>query len=104
MPLRAVVPGRRSTAGAAAHQEFARSLPGLQSSITNRVVSAKNVVGIAPHFEKMLYDNALLSRVYLHAYQASGDAFYRRVAQETLDYVVREKPVALLQLLRYNRV
>jgi uncharacterized protein YyaL (SSP411 family) len=52
----------------------------------------------------MLYDNALLSRVYLHAYQVSGDAFYRRVAQETLDYVVREKPVALLQLLRYNRV
>jgi uncharacterized protein len=45
---------------------------------------------LVPHFEKMLYDNALLSRVYLHAYQASGDVFYRRVAQETLDYIVRE--------------
>jgi uncharacterized protein len=45
---------------------------------------------LVPHFEKMLYDNALLSRLYLHAYQTTGDDFYRRVAEETLDYVVRE--------------
>jgi uncharacterized protein len=45
---------------------------------------------LVPHFEKMLYDNALLSRLYLHAFQATGDDFYRRVAAETLDYVVRE--------------
>ncbi len=45
---------------------------------------------LVPHFEKMLYDNALLSRLYLHAYQATGDNFYRRVAEETLDYIVRE--------------
>lgn len=45
---------------------------------------------LVPHFEKMLYDNALLSRVYLHAYQASGDPFLRRVVEETLDYVLRE--------------
>ncbi|HEY9282729.1 MAG TPA: thioredoxin domain-containing protein [Pyrinomonadaceae bacterium] len=45
---------------------------------------------LVPHFEKMLYDNALLSRLYLHAYQATGDDFYRRVAEETFDYVVRE--------------
>ena len=45
---------------------------------------------LVPHFEKMLYDNALLSRLYLHAYQATGDDFFRRVAEETLDYVVRE--------------
>ena len=43
-----------------------------------------------PHFEKMLYDNALLSQVYLHAYQATGRPLYRRIAEETLDYVVRE--------------
>jgi uncharacterized protein YyaL (SSP411 family) len=43
-----------------------------------------------PHFEKMLYDNALLGRVYLHAYQVSGTAAYRRTAEETLDYVLRE--------------
>jgi len=60
------------------------------ASSTNRAVSTKDVLGIAPHFEKMLYDNALLSRVYLHAYQASGDPFYRRVVEETLDYALRE--------------
>ncbi len=45
---------------------------------------------LVPHFEKMLYDNALLSRLYLHAYLVTGDAFYRRIAEETLDYVARE--------------
>lgn len=43
-----------------------------------------------PHFEKMLYDNALLARLYLHAHQATGEAEYRRVAEETLAYVARE--------------
>ncbi len=45
---------------------------------------------LVPHFEKMLYDNALLSRLYLEAYQATGDGFYRRIAEETLDYVLRD--------------
>jgi uncharacterized protein len=45
---------------------------------------------LVPHFEKMLYDNALLSRVYLDAYQVTGNQFYRRIASETLDYVRRE--------------
>lgn len=45
---------------------------------------------LAPHFEKMLYDNALLSRVYTEAFLATGNEFYRRIATETLDYVVRE--------------
>ena len=45
---------------------------------------------LVPHFEKMLYDNAQLSRVYLQAFQITGDAFYRRVVEETLDYVLRE--------------
>ena len=45
---------------------------------------------LVPHFEKMLYDNALLSVAYLEAYQATGKAFYRRVATETLDYVLAE--------------
>ena len=43
-----------------------------------------------PHFEKMLYDNALLSCVYLHAYQVMGKAAYRHTVEETLDYVLRE--------------
>lgn len=45
---------------------------------------------LVPHFEKMLYDNALLSRQYLHLYQQTGEDFYRRIVIETLDYVVRE--------------
>ncbi len=45
---------------------------------------------LVPHFEKMLYDNALLSRVYLHAYQVTGNPLYRRVTEETLDFVNRE--------------
>jgi uncharacterized protein YyaL (SSP411 family) len=45
---------------------------------------------LVPHFEKMLYDNALLARIYLEAHQATGDPFYRRVAEETLDYVLRD--------------
>ncbi len=43
-----------------------------------------------PHFEKMLYDNAQLARVYLHAWQVTDDALYRAIAEETLDYVARE--------------
>ena len=45
---------------------------------------------LVPHFEKMLYDNALLARLYLHCYQVSGDEAARVVAEGILDYVVRE--------------
>ncbi|HMG73854.1 MAG TPA: thioredoxin domain-containing protein [Pyrinomonadaceae bacterium] len=45
---------------------------------------------LVPHFEKMLYDNALLSRMYLHLYQVTKNPDARRIAEETLDYVVRE--------------
>ena len=45
---------------------------------------------LVPHFEKMLYDNALLSRFYLHVYQVTKDQSARRVAEEILDYVIRE--------------
>ncbi|MFO0773537.1 MAG: aldo/keto reductase [Nitrospiraceae bacterium] len=45
---------------------------------------------LVPHFEKMLYDNALLAKVYTEAYQATGQADYRRVVRETLDYILRE--------------
>jgi uncharacterized protein YyaL (SSP411 family) len=43
-----------------------------------------------PHFEKMLYDNALLARVYLHLWRATGDTSVRRVALETADFLVRD--------------
>lgn len=45
---------------------------------------------LVPHFEKMLYDNALLSRLYLHLYQLTGEEFARRTAMGVLDYVARE--------------
>jgi uncharacterized protein YyaL (SSP411 family) len=45
---------------------------------------------LVPHFEKMLYDNALLSRIYLDAFLVTGKEFYRRIVTETLDYVRRE--------------
>ncbi|HZA27822.1 MAG TPA: thioredoxin domain-containing protein, partial [Actinomycetota bacterium] len=45
---------------------------------------------LVPHFEKMLYDNAQLARLYLHAWQLTGNSLYRRVAVETLDYLLRE--------------
>ncbi|WP_080888631.1 aldo/keto reductase [Nitrospira japonica] len=45
---------------------------------------------LVPHFEKMLYDNALLTRSYLEAFQVTGKAAYRAIVQEVLDYVLRE--------------
>jgi uncharacterized protein YyaL (SSP411 family) len=45
---------------------------------------------LVPHFEKMLYDNALLARAYLEAYQVTGKEDYARVARETLEWVLRE--------------
>ncbi len=45
---------------------------------------------LVPHFEKMLYDNALLSVAYLEAFQATGRARYSRTVRETLDYVLRD--------------
>jgi uncharacterized protein YyaL (SSP411 family) len=43
-----------------------------------------------PHFEKMLYDNALLARAYLHGFQVSGEPLFERVVVETLDWALRD--------------
>ncbi len=45
---------------------------------------------LVPHFEKMLYDNALLARAYVDAYRATGAEDLRRIAEETLDYLVED--------------
>src|SRR5207237_2779821 len=45
---------------------------------------------LVPHFEKMLYDNALLTVAYVEGFQATGSLLYRRIVEETLDYVLRE--------------
>ncbi len=49
-----------------------------------------NAVWLVPHFEKMLYDNCLLARAYLHGWQQLGHERYRRVCEETLDWMLRE--------------
>ncbi|MYD08954.1 MAG: thioredoxin domain-containing protein [Chloroflexi bacterium] len=49
---------------------------------------------LVPHFEKMLYDNAQLSRLYLHAWQLTGDEFFRLVAEDIYDYILREMTAA----------
>ncbi len=51
---------------------------------------ATDTYWLVPHFEKMLYDNAQLARVYLHAYQLTGEPRFRAVVETTLDYLVRE--------------
>jgi len=47
-------------------------------------------IWLVPHFEKMLYDNAQLARLYLHVFQITKDEFYKRIAVETLEYIKRE--------------
>ncbi|MBI5669489.1 MAG: thioredoxin domain-containing protein [Chloroflexi bacterium] len=49
-----------------------------------------DAIWLVPHFEKMLYDNAQLSRVYLHIWQITRDVFFRRIAEEVYDYILRE--------------
>ncbi len=49
-----------------------------------------DAIWLVPHFEKMLYDNAQLSRLYLHAWQITGDPFFRRIAEEVYEYLLRE--------------
>src|SRR5205085_4320411 len=45
---------------------------------------------LVPHFEKMLYDNALLARAYLHGWQVTGEELFERGCRETLDWALRE--------------
>ncbi len=45
---------------------------------------------LIPHFEKMLYDNAVISRAYLELFRVTKDPFYRRIAEETLNYLLRD--------------
>ncbi len=49
---------------------------------------------LVPHFEKMLYDNAQLSRLYLHAWQITRDQAFRNIAEDILDYILREMTAA----------
>ena len=75
----------------AVHSLFAMSRGGIYDKVgggfSRYSVDPKWLV---PHFEKMLYDNAQLARVYLHAYLVSGEEHFRSICEETLDFVTRE--------------
>jgi uncharacterized protein YyaL (SSP411 family) len=60
-----------------------------------------DAIWLVPHFEKMLYDNAQLLRTYLHAWQVTGRPLYRRVVEETIDYVLREMTAPERRLLQH---
>ncbi len=51
---------------------------------------ATDVAWLVPHFEKMLYDNAQLARLYVHAFQVTAEPLFRQIAEETLDYLLRD--------------
>ena len=51
---------------------------------------AVDAAWVVPHFEKMLYDNALLARVYAHWWRSSADPLARRIARETAEFIVRD--------------
>ena len=56
---------------------------------------------LVPHFEKMLYDNAQLLRSYVQAWQITGRPLYRRIVEETIDYVLREMTAPGRRLLQH---
>ncbi len=49
-----------------------------------------DAIWLVPHFEKMLYDNAQLGRIYLHTWQVTKDPFFKQIAEEIYDYILRE--------------
>src|SRR5437870_3737587 len=55
---------------------------------------ATDAIWLVPHFEQMLYDNAQLARVYIHAWRQFGDERFREVAEGVLDYMARELTTA----------
>lgn len=87
-------------AGSVAALEMAEGLCGAmaRSSLYDQVgggfhryvLTPRSGGSLVPHFEKMLYDNALLCRVYAHLWRATGSDLARRVALETADFMVRE--------------
>ena len=67
------------------------------------IVIASTARWLVPHFEKMLYDNALLATCYLEAWQATGNARYAAVVRQTLDYLLRRPERSIGRSLRQRR-
>lgn len=83
--------GNRETLDAARHALDAMSRGGMYDVIGGGFHRYSTDSGwLVPHFEKMLYDNAQLAQVYLHAALQTGDPYYRAVTEATLDFLLRE--------------
>jgi uncharacterized protein YyaL (SSP411 family) len=89
--LRRHLAGQSAALKPALHALHAMSLGGMYDVVAGGFsrYSTDNA-WLVPHFEKMLYDNAQLVRVYLHAWQVSHQPFLRQVVEETLGFVARE--------------
>ncbi len=81
--------GEREHVAAHARRDGERRASTTRSAAASRATPS-TPLWLVPHFEKMLYDNALLARAYLHGWQALGDERWRRICRETLDWTLRE--------------
>ncbi len=89
--LRRHLAGHPSALNTAAHTLRAMARGGMYDVVGGGFARyATDAAWRVPHFEKMLYDNALLARAYLHAWQCTGEQLFRRVAEETLGFAMRE--------------
>jgi uncharacterized protein YyaL (SSP411 family) len=89
--LRRAARGDQLAKDVATHALDAMSLGGMYDVIGGGFARySTDDLWLVPHFEKMLYDNAQLARVYLHAYRITGNPRYRQVCEDTLDFIKRE--------------
>jgi uncharacterized protein YyaL (SSP411 family) len=87
--MAAAVTGRDDLAGAAVNTLDAMASGGIYDHLGGGFARySTDRMWLVPHFEKMLYDNALLARVYLHAWQLTGHERFRQVVTETLEYLL----------------
>ncbi len=83
--------GNQSQLNALTHTLNAMAQGGLYDQVAGGFHRyATDTQWLVPHFEKMLYNQAHLARVYLQAYDITADPFYARIARQTLDYILRE--------------
>jgi uncharacterized protein YyaL (SSP411 family) len=86
-----VLEGERAALKMAVHTLEKMAMGGLRDQVGGGFFRySTDRVWLVPHFEKMLYDNALLSRVYLQAYLLTDNEFFKDVAVSTLDWMLRE--------------
>lgn len=89
--LRQASRGNRQALQASEHALMAMAQGGMYDLVSGGFARySVDAHWLVPHFEKMLYDNAQLSRAYLHAYLLTGVEYFRKITEQTLDFVLRE--------------